>query len=137
MLAILIRYICNANKNLKKLHLKAEFWNFRMASVPFKKFQQFLQKKVANKTKNMSRVAKFVLHKATENTYCIHWLKKHAFRPFFFHEKLFNQLRLTSICHYMWSFFRCTYRLCPFLNTNPTKWHICRLQVTLSTLHCP
>ena len=62
----LIKNSCNANKNLKKLHLEAKLSNLRMALVPFKNLLQFLQKKCSKHLKidqkDMSRVAKFVSH---------------------------------------------------------------------------
>ena len=65
----LIKNSCNANKNLKKLHLEAKFSNFRMALVPFKNLQRFLQKKCGKHLKigkkDLSRVAKFVSHNGT------------------------------------------------------------------------
>ena len=65
----LIKNSCNANKNLKKLHLEAKFSNLRMALVPFKNLLRLLQKKCGKHLKidkkDLSRVAKFVSHDGT------------------------------------------------------------------------
>ena len=70
---MLIKNSCNANKNLKKLHLEAKFSNFRMALVPFKNLLRFLQKKCGKylkiDQKDLSRVAKFVSHDGITNLY--------------------------------------------------------------------
>ena len=61
-----IKNSCNANKNLKKLHLEAKLSNFKMALVPFKNLLRFLQKKCSKHLKidqkDLSQVAKFVSH---------------------------------------------------------------------------